>query len=66
MSAISQSVQLIQAAIKRTRQRADRGGDEFAEGFKSPQIMAQRIVALFLLSDSCFLCSNTTSRDSIR
>ena len=52
-------------AEERTRQRASRGGDEFAEGFKSPQIMAQRVVALFLLSDSCFLSSNTTSRDSI-
>ena len=28
---------------ERTRQRADREGDEFAEGFKSPQIMAQRV-----------------------
>ena len=50
---------------ERTRQRASRGGDEFAEGFKSPQIMAQRVVALFLLSESFFLSSNTSSRDSI-
>ena len=35
---------------ERTRQRAVRGGDDVCRGFKSAKIMAQHIVALFLLS----------------
>ena len=38
----------------------------FAEGFKSAKIMAQRIVALFLLSRQLLSGNNTTSGDSVR